>query len=171
MFPLCFHGGSDPGVFFLGVNMNPKGWLKADPEDALIAVLPLKRLQTDDARKNDHLTNAWEQADSTEEKWKMWTYSSLLVDIWHMVTQCLLHRNVFLKKILLSYGLSLYPGDMFQILLWGPLLWRTHQHCIDLKSQVQVAHWHPMKLSLCRSWKGLATIESHTTNDTKGKTM
>ena len=32
------------------------------------------------------------------KKWKMWTYSSLLVDIWYMVTQCLLHRNVFFKK-------------------------------------------------------------------------
>lgn len=40
-----------------------------------------------------------EQADSTEEMENVnLTYSSLLVDIWYMVTQCLLHRDVFFKK-------------------------------------------------------------------------
>ena len=132
------------------------------------------------------LTNAWEQADSTEEMENVNLFI-LLVDIWYMIPG----YTILVTR--LSYSLSLYPArhlsdstlrtpcfggptstaftskanlsneikiqyqNTYEYLSypesWVILIRKT---LVDLQSQVQVAHWHPMKLSLWCSWKGLS---------------
>lgn len=107
------------GVFFLGVNMNPKRWLNADPEDALIELLPW--------------LNAWEHADSTEEmeKVNLWLHNACCTDLkkWKKLT------SVLWSFTLSGRHVSNSEGPCFG----GPTSTAFTSEAF-VQSQVQVAH-------------------------------